>query len=92
MQDDGVYKEESITLPTRAMSTAVLLVQALYPEINDRVQVMDNGTILQVDSGIVVSTMESGEILQIGFKGVDDGLVIGLVRSPDGRIMIKTQK
>lgn len=92
MQDDEVYKEESITLPTREMSTAVLLVQALYPEVNDRVQVMDNGTILQVDSGIVVSTMESGEILQIGFKGIDDGLVIGLVRSPDGRIMIKTQK
>jgi hypothetical protein len=58
----------------------------------DRVQVLDNGTILQVDSGIVVSTLESGKILQIGFKGVDDGLVIGLVRSPDGRIMIKTQK
>lgn len=92
MQEDEVYKEESITLPTRDMSTAVLLVQALYPEVINRVQVLDNGTILQVDSGIVVSTLESGKILQIGFKGVDDGLVIGLVRSPDGRIMIKTQK
>ena len=92
IQDQQLFVEESMTLPTENFASAVLLMGRIYPEIKDHLSILPNGMIIKKNESVELMKMESGALLQISVKDISQGLNLGMLMDEQGKIKVVTQK
>ena len=92
IQDQLLFVEESMTLPTENFASAILLMGKIYPQITDHLSIMPNGMIIKKSESVDLLQMESGALLQISVKDVGEGLNMGFLLNDEGAIRVVTQK
>ena len=92
IQDQQLFVEESMTLPTENFASAALLMGRIYPQIKDHLSILPNGMIIKKTESVELMQMESGAILQLSVKDIDQGINLGMLLDEQGKIKVVTQR
>lgn len=92
IQDQQLFAQESLTLPTNNFASATLLMSRIYPQVKDHLSILPNGMIIKKTESVEILKMESGSILQISVKDIGNEKSLGMVLDENGNIKVLTQK
>ena len=93
VQDGNMVSFEEFVLPTNNFSSAILLMERIYPRIGEMVEIASDGTLLKLSEDVRLSLMESGKLLQVSFRNIlNENESLGLMLDQSGMIKVYCQR
>ena len=93
VQDSNMVSIEEFVLPTNNFSSAILLMERIYPRIGEMVEIASDGTLLKLSEDVRLSLMESGKLLQVSFRNIlNENESLGLMLDQSGMIKVYCQR